>query len=102
MEGKGVKRNGHRKHLHAFMGLLKCGRCRCTMTAEKKKGKYVYYRCTGFKGACGNAYVREEKLADLLGDVIKPIQIAADVAEGIATALPVSYTHLTLPTIYSV
>jgi len=90
VEGKGVKRNGHRKHLHAFMGLLKCGRCRCTMTAEKKKGKYVYYRCTGFKGACGNAYVREEKLADLLGDVIKPIQIAADVAEGIATALRAS------------
>jgi hypothetical protein len=24
------------------------------MTAEKKKGKYVYYRCTGFKGKCGN------------------------------------------------
>jgi len=87
MEGKGVKRNGHRKHLHAFMGLLKCGRCGCTMTAEKKKGKYVYYRCTGFKGACGNAYIREEKLADLLGEVVKPIQITADVAEGIATAI---------------
>ena len=24
------------------------------MTAELKKGKYVYYRCTGFKGRCGN------------------------------------------------
>jgi hypothetical protein len=57
------------------------------MTAEKKKGKYVYYRCTGYKGACGNRYVREERLADLLGDVIKPIQIPSEVADEIATAL---------------
>jgi Recombinase zinc beta ribbon domain len=41
MEAKGVKRQGHRKHLHPFMGLLKCGLCGCTMTAERKKGKYV-------------------------------------------------------------
>ena len=35
---------------HPFMGLLTCARCGCAMTAEIKKGKYVYYRCTGFKG----------------------------------------------------
>ena len=64
------------KQRHAFMGLLTCARCGCAMTAERKKGKYVYYRCTGFKGACGNTYIREERLADLLGDVITPIQIS--------------------------
>ena len=32
------------------MGLLTCARCGCSMTAEKKKGKYVYYRCTGLQG----------------------------------------------------
>ena len=58
----------------------------CSITAEKK-GKYVYYRCTGFRGACGNTYVREERLADLLGDVIRPIQITSEIAEDIATAL---------------
>jgi site-specific DNA recombinase len=90
LEGKGRKRRGHRKHHHPFMGLLKCGLCGCTMTAERKKGKYVYYRCTGFKGACGNVYIRQEKLSDLLGDVIKPIQITADIAAGIANALRAS------------
>jgi Recombinase zinc beta ribbon domain len=70
-----------------FHRLLKCARCGCTMTAEKNKGKYVYYRCTGFKGKCGNTYMRQERLADLLGDVIKPIQITADIAHDIATAL---------------
>jgi site-specific DNA recombinase len=43
------------------------------MTAEKKKGKYVYYRCTGHRGACGNSYIREEQLATLLGGIIRPI-----------------------------
>jgi site-specific DNA recombinase len=77
----------HPKQRHAFMGLLTCARCGCAMTAEKKKGKYVYYRCTGYHGACGNAYVREERLADLLGEVIRPIQIPSEVADEIATAL---------------
>jgi len=78
------------KQRHAFMGLLACARCGCSMTAEKKKGKYVYYRCTGFKGACGNTYIREERLADLLGDVVKPIQITSETADGIAAALRTS------------
>jgi site-specific DNA recombinase len=69
------------------MGLLTCARCGCSITSEKKKGKYVYYRCTGYKGACGNTYVREERLADLLGDVIRPIQITPEIAEDIATGL---------------
>jgi site-specific DNA recombinase len=92
MEGKGVKRPGHRRQLHPFMGLLRCARCGCSMTAERKKGTYVYYRCTGFKGKCGNRYIREERLADLLGDVVTPVQISPEVAEGIACALRATNT----------
>jgi hypothetical protein len=58
------------KQQHAFMGLLTCARCGCSITAERKKGKYTYYRCTGFHGPCGNAYIREERLSALLGDVV--------------------------------
>ena len=75
------------KQQHAFMGLLTCARCGCTMTAEKKKGRYVYYRCTGYHGACGNTYIREEQLAVLLGTVIEPIQITPAIADEIATTL---------------
>ena len=57
------------------------------MTAEKKKGKYVYYRCTGFHGPCGNTYIREERLADLLGTTVQAIQISPAVADDIARAL---------------
>src|SRR5438270_771689 len=45
-----------------------------------RSGKYVYYHCTDFRGNCDNSYIREERLAELLGDVIRPIQISSDVA----------------------
>jgi hypothetical protein len=80
----GKPRTRRAKQKHAFMGLLVCARCGCSITAEKKKGKYVYYRCTGFRGACGNTYVREERLVDLLGAVVKRIEIPAEIAESIA------------------
>jgi hypothetical protein len=57
------------------------------MTAEMKKGKYVYYRCTGFHGACGNTYIRQEKLAALLGATVQAVQIPTEVANDIAAAL---------------
>jgi hypothetical protein len=45
-----------------------------------------------FKGKCGNTYIREERLADLLGDVVMPVQISPEVAEGIACALRATHT----------
>jgi DNA invertase Pin-like site-specific DNA recombinase len=70
-----------------------CGRCGCAMTAERKKAKYTYYRCTGFHGPCGNEYIREERLADLLGGVVQRIQIPGDVADWIADHLRDSQTE---------
>jgi DNA invertase Pin-like site-specific DNA recombinase len=75
------------KQRHAFMGLLTCAKCGCAITAERKKGKYVYYHCTDFRGGCENTYIREERLGELLGDVIKPIQISPEIADDIATAI---------------
>jgi len=82
------------KQKRAFMGLLTCGRCGCSLTAERKKQKYTYYRCTGFRGACGNACIREERLADLLGGVVKRIEIPAELANWIAEGLRDSQREL--------
>jgi site-specific DNA recombinase len=71
----------------AFKGILTCGICGCVMTAEIKKGRYVYYRCTNGKGKCSQTYVREERLAKLFAEVVKRIRIAPDVAEEIRLAL---------------
>jgi hypothetical protein len=56
------------------------------MTAEPKKCKYTYYRCTRFRGACGNAYIREERFADLLGAVVRGIQIPTERPTGLPKA----------------
>ncbi|NOQ22727.1 MAG: hypothetical protein GQ565_08795 [Candidatus Aegiribacteria sp.] len=47
----------------AYTGLMQCGHCGCAITAERKKGKYSYYHCTGHKGwHYGEPSVREVKL----------------------------------------
>jgi hypothetical protein len=48
-----ANRPRYTKRSHAFSGVVACGRCGCAMTAEIKKGRYVYYHCTGARGRCG-------------------------------------------------
>ncbi len=57
------------------------------MTADVKKGRYVYCRCTGGRGRCGNTYIREEELSRLFEDVVRRVQIPPDVSDWIAEAL---------------
>jgi site-specific DNA recombinase len=40
------------KHDFAYTGLVHCGHCGCLFVGELKKGKYVYYHCTGNRGKC--------------------------------------------------
>lgn len=47
-----------------FTGLVKCGHCGCSLVAQMAKGKYIYYRCSGFRGKCPERYLRQEALED--------------------------------------
>jgi recombinase-like zinc beta ribbon protein len=69
------------------MGLLTCARCGCAITAERKKTKYTYHRCTGHHGKCGNTYIREEQLAELSATVVERIRIPGEIADWIADGL---------------
>ena len=58
----------------AYTGLITCGHCGCQLTAELKKGKYVYYHCTGKRGGiCKKDYIREEKLDEVFLELIDKI-----------------------------
>jgi site-specific DNA recombinase len=59
----------------AYRGLLTCAYDNCKVTAEIKKGKYTYYRCTQFRGKCELPYMREEKLGDRLGRIVRDVYI---------------------------
>ena len=71
----------------AFRGLLRCAHDNCTVTGEFKKGKYVYYRCSGGRGPCDLPRFREEDLAGVLGDVLRAVTIPPEVAKRMAAAV---------------
>ena len=65
----------NRKHF-AFGNLMTCAKCGAHVTAEIKKGKYVYYHCTGMKpGGCDLVYVREANIVDQFSDLLGPITL---------------------------
>lgn len=45
------------------------------MTGDLKKGKYVYCRCTGYKGRCGEPYVAEPVLAKKFLELLRQFDI---------------------------
>ena len=71
----------------AFRGLLTCASDKCTITAERKKGKYVYYRCTGYRGKCDTPRFREQEISQKLGEILKNINIPDEVLVALQESL---------------
>ncbi len=75
----------------AFTGLISCGHCGCAVTAEIKKGKYIYYHCTGFRGKCPEKFVREEVLEEQFGGLLAKLRFDEEVYDLIVQALRSSF-----------
>jgi len=71
----------------AFAGLITCGRCGCSVTAEMKKGRYVYYHCTGARGNCRERYVREEELEERFTEILGGLKLPPDILDWLTGAL---------------
>jgi len=74
-----------------YAGLVKCGHCGCSLVGEKKKKKYIYYHCTGFRGKCVEPYTREEALEAQLVENLKKISLNDEVLEWMKIALKRSH-----------
>lgn|SRR5579884_164045 len=85
------KRHRKVKHNFAFSGLIECGHCGCSLVGEIKKGRYVYYHCTGFKVKCPDPYVREEVLEARFVEVLERIALSENVMNWVREALFDSY-----------
>jgi site-specific DNA recombinase len=76
LDARAQNRTRKVKHEFAYTGLVHCGHCGCLLVGERKKGKYVYYHCTGNRGKCLEPYTRQEVLtsefANLIGELIIP------------------------------
>ncbi len=76
-----------RKHHFAFLGLLKCASCGCSITGERQKG-HNYYRCTKKKGPCQEKhYLREEALAEQIKNFLQKVSLSSQDTEKILAAL---------------
>jgi site-specific DNA recombinase len=84
---RGRNKPKYRKHDFAFRGLLTCAYDNCLVTAEIKKAKYIYYRCTQYRGKCALPYFREEELGNRLGQILKDIHIPDDVFASLQSLL---------------
>jgi DNA invertase Pin-like site-specific DNA recombinase len=72
---RGHHKPKYRKQKFAFRGLLHCAQDHCAITAERKKGKYIYYRCTGYRGKCATPRFTESRMSERLGTILQQIQI---------------------------
>lgn len=84
-----VANKQHRvRHDFTFTGFVRCGHCGCALVGELKKGRYVYYHCTGHKGKCPEPYSREElvqeQFASALRDLVVPREVLTWLAEAVA------------------
>jgi hypothetical protein len=89
----GRQRKRPKKHTHdfAFSGLLTCGRCGCAMVGEIKKGRYIYYHCTGYKGKCPEPYTREEVLEQAFTKLLQGLSFGDEVLRRVTGALRESH-----------
>jgi DNA invertase Pin-like site-specific DNA recombinase len=72
------KKTRHVKHMFALSGIVQCGHCGCSMVGEIKKGRYVYFHCSGYRGKCPEPYVREEVLIGHFAERFRQLAIAPE------------------------
>ena len=73
----------------AYCGLLACGECGCSITAEEKvkvqqngnTHRYVYYHCTKKRGKCSGQFLREEALDAELSSLLSRFHLPRSWAE---------------------
>lgn len=91
LSGRYVNRNKKPQRDFAFTGLIRCGHCGCSMVAEIKKSRYVYYHCSRAKGKCPEPYTREEVLEERLAELLDRRRFDDGVLAWVSQALRVSH-----------
>ena len=91
LDGRRVNPNRKPKRDFAFTGLFRCGHCGCSMVAEIKKGRYVYYHCSRAKGKCPEPYTWEELLEERFAELLDRLRFDDEVLAWVSQALRVSH-----------
>ena len=74
-------------HTFAYSGIVACDHCGCMLVGEIKKGRYVYFHCTGQRGDCPKPYAKEELLTERFTNALKTISFPHEVIVWVEEAL---------------
>lgn len=91
LAGRHKKKHRRLKNDFAFSTLIRCGHCGCALTGDIKKGRYIYYRCTGYKGRCPEPYVSESILSERFSEVLGKLDIGEPASQLVADGLKSSH-----------
>ena len=92
LEGRGsAKLRGSTVHDFTFTGMMTCRHCGCALVGDIKKQKYIYYRCSGNKGRCGEPYVREKVLEEQCAAVLERLRFDEETLGLMTRALKESF-----------
>jgi site-specific DNA recombinase len=84
------------EHHFAFTGMVTCGHCGAAVTAEIKKGKYIYYHCA--RKCTSEPYLSEPRLSDLFMAHLRRLQMPEDIREAIKASFVQSRHDIELET----
>ena len=94
LDGRHAGRHRRVKHDFAFSGLIVCGHCGCSLVGEIQKQRYIYYHCTGYRGNCGEPYVREEVLEEKFGALLSRLTFDDEILDWVRDALHASHADV--------
>ena len=64
------------KNMFVFSGMFHCGECGRGITAELKKGRYIYYRCTKYKTKCQQKAIRQKDIEESVHNLLSSLKIS--------------------------
>jgi len=73
LAGRRVDRKTYATKEFIFKGLLRCAACKGAISGDIKKGKYVFYSCSGYKG-CKKITVAERELLKPIYKILDNLQ----------------------------
>jgi len=87
LDGRYEKKHRKVTHDFAYSGMICCGHCGCSLVGELKKGRYVYYHCTGYRGKCPERYAREEAIESQFASQLRGLVVPPEVLAWLQTEL---------------
>jgi len=87
LDGRQERNRRKTRHEFVYTGIVRCGHCGCSLVGELKKGRYVYYHCTGYRGKCGEPYTREETLTQQFAGGLRELILSPAILQWLTTEL---------------